>query len=158
MADDAYTNALAKKERLIRELDEVNNFLKLYQRFMPKATAKVEQPASSGLFSDTPVDNSTDRVSVPQKFEPIIRRMLLFSGQPLSRSMLLKALSDNGTPIPGKDASKNLGTILWRLRERFVNIEGHGYWVVGVKMPHLGYDPPGAISFEEALVHLETTP
>src|ERR1700712_3230338 len=128
MADDAYANALAKKERLIKELEEVNNFLKLYQRFMPKANTKAEPSASSLPFSGTFSDSSAERMSVPQKFEPIIRHMILFNGRPLSRSMLLKALSDNGTPIPGKDASKNLGTILWRLRERFVNIEGHGYW------------------------------
>jgi len=34
-----------------------------------------------------------------------------------------------GIEIPSTDKQRYLGTILWRHRDRFVNIEGKGYWL-----------------------------
>lgn len=155
MAEDAYKNALAKKQRLLRELEEVNNFLKLYQRFTPKGQAKPEPAAAS--HNEEPVDKTASgkKVSVPAKFEPIIRHVLLIAGRALPRSMLLKKLEENGTPIPGKNPSKNLGTIMWRLRDQFTNIEGFGYWVAGVTNDAAHYIPEGGISIQNARLSLE---
>jgi hypothetical protein len=44
---------------------------------------------------------------------------------------MLTALAAKGYPVPGTDPSKNLGTIMWRLQDKFVNINGHGFWIRG---------------------------
>jgi len=48
-------------------------------------------------------------------------------GHPLSRSQILKILKNKGLNIPGKDATKNIGTVIWRSK-LFDNIAGAGYW------------------------------
>jgi hypothetical protein len=135
MSDSAYKNALAKKERLIKELDEVNSFLKLYQRFAPKVCANVDTGKSvDRAFTQMTLDaemgqNQSPKQTIPERFRPIIRDVLVRAGRPLPLSDLLGVLSNNGTPVPGEKPAKNLGTILWRLQKDFINLEGYGYWV-----------------------------
>ncbi len=45
--------------------------------------------------------------------------------------------SARGIPLAGKDKSKNLGTILWRFSDRFLNILGQGYWPKDAPSPNL---------------------
>lgn len=152
MSDAAYQNALAKRDRLLKELEEVNNFLKLYQRFSPK-TSKPDQgdgghqEAASGTKGAPPRSGST-----PERFEPYIRSALITAGRPLPRGELLERLKAAGNPIPGEYPAKNLGTIMWRLKDKFVTLPGAGYWIMGVAMPEFGYNPPGAKSFDEAML------
>lgn len=135
MSDSAYKNALAKKDRLLKELDEVNSFLKLYQRFSPRLGANVDtgqtvesRKAQAPLFPDTGANQNPKR-TIPERFRPIIRQVLLKANRPLPLSQLLGVLENNGTPVPGEKPAKNLGTILWRLQDEFINIDGYGYWV-----------------------------
>lgn len=154
MADDAYNNAIVKRDRLLKELEEVNNFLKMYHRFAPKAPAKSEgTPMAApdpGGFAPVRREQTGKRVSVPERFAPIIRGILLREGRPISRATMLKMLEDNGTPIPGQNPAKNLGTIMWRLPQLFTNIEGFGYWLKGVLLPNLNYMPVGGFTLEDA--------
>lgn len=156
MADQAYINALAEKERLLKELEKVNHFLKLYQRFTPKDAQKVPDGAP-----DVPLPSfkpaAKGKTSVPDKFAPIILRTLLLAGRPLSRSELLKTLEKDGTPVPGENAGKNLGTIMWRLKDQFVNLAPFGYWVAGVHLPHIGYRPEGGKTLHLARQEVEST-
>lgn len=162
-SDDAYHNALAKKARLIKELEEVNSFLKMYQKFAPKgATVTPTEGSASALDHHSVVDNGTQypihrgvplpgkRESTPERFAPIIHGLIRGAGRPIPRGELVNRLSDNGTPVPGKDKSKNLGTIMWRLQDRFVNLAGHGYWIKGEPFPLANYPeaPLGRDIFE----------
>jgi len=140
VSDTAYQNALAKKQRLLKELEEVNSFLKLYQRFAGKVSAKPEtsepEPEAAELFQTTV---ETGRVSRPKEMGPIVRDILLRHGHPMPRGQLVEALAANGTPVPGENKNKNLGTIMWRLKDEFVNLWGKGYWPKDVACPE--YDP-----------------
>lgn len=41
--------------------------------------------------------------------------------------------------MESKDKPRYVGTILWRLSEQFVNLEGKGYWLRD--QPYAGHDP-----------------
>lgn len=55
------------------------------------------------------------------------REIILENKAPMTRGELVAAFQDRGWPVGGTDASKNMGTIMWRLRKQFRNIDGQGY-------------------------------
>ena len=69
------------------------------------------------------------------------REAILEAGRPLQRAPLLAALEKGGLQLGGKNKARNLGTIMWRVRDRFVSIEGHGYWPKDLPYPAVGYSP-----------------
>jgi hypothetical protein len=46
--------------------------------------------------------------------------------------------------MPGDDKPRYIGTIMWRHKDRFVNLKGHGYWVADEPYEPAGYDPEKA--------------
>jgi hypothetical protein len=53
----------------------------------------------------------------------------------MTRSEIAHELELRGHPITSTDKAAYIGTILWRHRNRFSNIEGKGYWLKGIKVP-----------------------
>lgn len=68
-------------------------------------------------------DNPKPREIVPAAISIIRER-----GKPMSRRDLHEALAARGLVVRGVDPVKTLGTILWRAKDRMVQIEGKGYW------------------------------
>ena len=71
----------------------------------------------------------------------LMRDTLIKRGRPLACGQLFEALKEDGVFVGGQDPIKILGTIIWRLRNRFTNIEGHGYWPRDVACPAVGFEP-----------------
>jgi len=59
----------------------------------------------------------------------------------MTRTELLEALKESGVQLAGSDEARYLGTIMWRLRDEFINIEGHGYWPRDIPCEAVGYAP-----------------
>lgn len=88
------------------------------------------------LTGDKPVDNEASPEDsagygvIPASPALIVDSAKLLMRElrrPLSRSLLVKLLKERGHNLPGKDAAKNVGTVIWRSRQ-FDNIAGWGYW------------------------------
>jgi hypothetical protein len=79
------------------------------------------------------------------------RRILLEHGKPMTRSELLKALEERDVFLAGEDKAKYLGTIMWRMKEAFVNLDGHGYWPSDMECegPGYSYSPVSRIHLEK---------
>ena len=60
-------------------------------------------------------------------------------GRPLSRRQLHGALAERGLDIKGGDPIKALGTILWRGRDKLVQLQGFGYWPIDDPYETAGY-------------------
>jgi hypothetical protein len=72
---------------------------------------------------------------------------------------LLMKLDAKGVRVGGKaDRSKNMGTILWRLKRDFVNLSGFGYWLRDKPFPDANYDPEDLNSPEAMDYVLRQTP
>ena len=59
----------------------------------------------------------------------------------MTRSEIVQAFADAGITIGGEDQGKNMGTMMWRLKDRFTNLEGFGYWPADVENESCGYTP-----------------
>ena len=79
----------------------------------------------------------------------MMERLIREVGRPMTRGEIVDAFAKRDIEIPAKDPARYLGTIAWRNKRIFVNIEGRGYWLrdspAGVKgiPPNTPYsDPP----------------
>lgn len=151
--DTALNNALKEKKELEAKLAEVKTFIRLYGRFA-SGTKKDQTGVRHAVPRESGADaalhtaprglgvgavdqaESPPRTQLPrEEMAPLIRKTLIDVGRPLVRSALLRELGKRGITIGGTVPTKNLGTLMWRLREHFVNIEGRGYWPAGLAVP-----------------------
>lgn len=148
MGDTALQEALQRKNEIEKELKDINEFIALYKRLFRKGT----EGETGSLFPGVATPESPS-VSAPalkrrgnlprSEIGRIAKDIILRHGAPMTRGELLEALAKEGVEIVAADRSKSMGTIMWRLREDFANIEGHGYWPRTVPCPAVGYTPEG---------------
>lgn len=159
MTNQVLEEALLRKAKLERQIDElslqlaeIEDFIELFEKhFAPKS-----QPIGIGTPQILPQTASiqlpevrirTRRLAASKKnpsrkqISQLARKLMLERGSPLTRTQLVEGLATVGFPIVAADASKAIGTTMWRLRNEFTNIEGHGYWPINEPCPSVGYDP-----------------
>lgn len=153
--DIALSNALKRQAELREELEEIDRFLKLYEKFQGgnNRTQSLRLDSESQPRAVEPMVNSLAEAGDDTRFpgsrrgwtkemlRPHLRRLILEAGRPLTRGALLRILDQNNIPVGGSNRSKNMGTIMWRLRDDFVSLEGLGYWPKDVAWPEAGYNP-----------------
>ncbi|MCP5371092.1 MAG: hypothetical protein H6907_05100 [Hyphomicrobiales bacterium] len=136
MDDRAYRNAVKRRDELQRELETVNTFIRLYRQF--SGTDGEHKAGANTSHDSTLVERPTiSRMGVAK----YAREFMIERGSPMTRGELVDKFDEFGLPVGGTDKSKNMGTIMWRLRDEFVNLEGHGYWPRDIPCPRIGYDP-----------------
>ena len=99
------------------EVEQIRTFLKVY----------------ADLSGDKAVDNESDSSdsdeegASPAEIVAAAKELMAEHRRPLSRSRLVKLLTEKGLKLPGKDKAKNVGTVIWRSKQ-FDNLAGYGYW------------------------------
>lgn len=146
MGDTALQEALQRKAEIEKELRDINEFIALYKRLFRRGA----EGKTGNLFPGVATSESSQvhssavkrRGNLPRsEIGRIAKDVILRHGAPMTRGELLEALAKEGVEIVAADRSKSMGTIMWRLREDFANIEGHGYWPRTVPCPAVGYTP-----------------
>lgn len=140
--------AVHLRDRLRKQLSEVEEFIRLWdvifgdddreteaEQTRADAPVSIVAPAKKSE-SSRPKRSPTGRLAAK-----VAREIITERGAPMTRGELVKAFESRGYPIAGSPPSRNMGTIMWRLRDKFVNIEGHGYWPKDIPNPSLGYVP-----------------
>ena len=145
MSDSAYERAILRLTALKKEMSEIEEFIRLYKKFSGEARDSSHE--SHQNVSGTKI-TERGHIDAPKPKNPprdqvrkIAREILLERGRPLTRGELLGEFSARGVPIRGADPTKNIGTLMWRMADDFVNIEGHGYWLRDVACERAGYKP-----------------
>lgn len=160
--DSALFNALKRQSELRDELNEIDRFIRLYNKFKsagsPQQSLKLDEPepehdaeqkesiavSSGDMESAKPQNNSftpPPRGYTKEMLKPHLRDVIKDANKPLSRSQLLRALDARRIPVGGSNRPKNMGTIMWRLSDDFVNLDGFGYWPREEPYAPAGYDP-----------------
>jgi hypothetical protein len=125
--DAAYKNALAKRDELRRELEDVEKFLALYQRFSSHGSISTAERASEKPQSGR--SKRKQRARLPRRFKSqevlaVVRDLLVEGGRPLTRGKLAKAIEDRGITLASQDKPTYIGSLMFRFSDQFVNIPG----------------------------------
>lgn len=142
MSDDtAYKLALERREKLLKELEQVSQFIELYEAMFgapsDPTSSRSEEPRQS---SRRPARNPIP----PSRIAELAAQIIAEKGRPMTRGELVDSLETQGIRLAAKDPSKNVGTILWRHDKTFVNLHGWGYWLRDRPFEPAGYGGEGA--------------
>jgi hypothetical protein len=138
--DAAYQNALARRAALVKELERIDTFLSLYKEFdVVGDSALLPSPvkASAASTNDAPRAPRGTGAKMLDLAEEAIRE----AGRPMLRPDLLKAIEERGLTVGGKDPGATLASALWRDRDRFISLKGHGYWIKAQPYEPANYNP-----------------
>lgn len=142
MEDKAYRNAVKHRQELKAEILEIDKFLELWKRFSRTEPEQLSLGAGPAELPPAAVNGAGQKTKLSRDELAVrIREVLVKHGQPLTRGKLVKTLTDNNIAIGGTVPSRNLGTIMWRLKDQFTNIEGYGYWPKDLRCEEVGYEP-----------------
>lgn len=124
---DVIEKARQKLRTLEAEAERLRTFIRVYADLTGDETVDNEssgRDSRSATASDSEEDTPT---ASPAEIVAAARELMKQRGRPFTRSQLLKILREQGLNLPGKDATKNIGTVIWRSKQ-FDNIAGAGYW------------------------------
>jgi reverse gyrase len=138
-------NARKRLASIRAEAEEIERFIAMYERFEKNAMARLD-PLPSGNSEETYPQNSlsvnigdNSRRSAhkglrPAQIAEMMERLIREVGRPMTRGEIVDAFDSRDFEIPAKDKGRYLGTIAWRNKGKFINIEGRGYWLRGAPL------------------------
>jgi hypothetical protein len=145
MSDEAWQKAMEKREQLRNELEKLDDWLEMYRQLVGTEPVRSEATATTNEAQPVKSHGRKRRPGTvrPSDLAPMVRRILEEAGRPMTRSELIEALGARDVVLGGTDKAKYLGTLMWRARDAFVNLEGHGYWPKDEPYPEADYRPEG---------------
>ena len=123
-------NLLKRRDELRLESEALDNLIRTYQNLMMLG----KQHDANQLDLSLGATSRRARSAQVAETLAVARRIIIAEGRPINRSELTRRLEAEGYVIDGRDKSKVLGTNIWR-SQRFLHIEGKGYWPNDVPMP-----------------------
>lgn len=145
--DAAFRNALAKRDQLKRELERIEAFLNMYHEFAGDELVARNADAPPNDQAQKPKMQRASSSAMLDAAEFVLGS----EGKPMDRHSLLKAVNEQGISVGGAKPDATLASALWRDKERFINLKGHGYWLRQAAYEPAGYDPTDVESDAEAL-------
>jgi hypothetical protein len=164
MSDPVYDYALALRDELAKrindaqqgieamrqELRAVEAFLEQYSQLAARSQgvtsgASDETTASKPrfVFGVRTLDSAPARLKNSKKEEVarVAREILAGQDKPMLRRELLKAVTERGIILSGKDPEMVLSTMMWRMQNEFVRLPRWGYWLKNRPYEPAEYDP-----------------
>lgn len=156
-------SALRRLAALKEEAIWLENLIRTY-RELSGVGRVVENPTSARLNIDLggnvslpsiPVDNSEKvpmsrrRGAKPDEIAHTVQRIIGEVGKPMTRGQLVQALERRDVQLQAADKARYIGTIVWRHKSIFVNIEGRGYWLRGMPLDAKPTGRPSSRDLEE---------
>jgi hypothetical protein len=167
----AVQRALQRKSDLEKELQEIETFLALYQRYggvddassraagegldhgfddgkaaKPSARAGVKSASRKAKSRRRPSGNGSGRKSFVENCVDL----LVQTGHPMTGRELWTMFNETGLKAGKRNDLNNFAVKLSQARGRFVNIKGAGYWPASVPCPAVGYEPTTSASVASA--------
>jgi hypothetical protein len=139
--EQAHQNAMKRRAELRQELEEIETFLRLYEKFAGLGEAAAHNTALESSVGHDPLSTPHLETVSGMKLIPHIRKAILDSGRPLPRSGVVRALSDRGIKVGGQDPAQSIATLMSRAKGDFVNLKSHGYWPRDVAYAAASYHP-----------------
>ena len=153
---DAVSAARAKIASLKAEIARLEDFLSLYDELSQEGKRIRVEPAkeagdishASSRLNETPQNASVDKSGTrhhrqrgdmrPADVAELMERVIREAGRPMTRGEIVEAFERRDVRIPFEDKARYIGTIAWRHKGMFRNIEGRGYWLSDTLLPSRG--------------------
>lgn len=134
---DQLKQAMERREALKKELSLIDQYIDLHEQLFGPPHHDIADNAGNDAQALAATNAATTpRFSNdPSKVVAEAVDILTSADWPMPRGKLLSALRGRGLEIRSKDASKYLGTVLWRNPQHFINVEGEGYWLKDRALP-----------------------
>jgi hypothetical protein len=133
-------NARKRLAEIEAEAERIRQFLAMYERF-----SNENRLGSGALQATNPKENYPQDLSavniggnsrrggrkgpLPRELVAMMERLIREVARPMTRGEIVEALNRREVEIPAKDQQRYIGTLAWRHKGTFVNIEGRGYWL-----------------------------
>lgn len=138
---------IERKRELEEELVKLEHFIEVYN----KLNGEIESvDKSESVASNSKIEQKPESVK-PSELVNIVRKELEDNGRPMRRGELVERLTNKGIALAGSDKNKNLGTILWRAPDVFVQLKTFGYWLKDTPYPPAGYIPETSDEIDDLL-------
>jgi hypothetical protein len=136
VVSDPIQEALTKRAKLQAEIDIIDRYLDLHRQIFGeiKTTVLVGDRVEAEVIPAEKREKAQP-LNDPDAIVEAMRSILSIADEPMTRGQLRSALSSRGIIVHSKDVSKYLGTLLWRNKNHFINIEGQGYWLTSRTFP-----------------------
>ncbi|MGV6875889.1 hypothetical protein ACUSIJ_24790 [Pseudochelatococcus sp. B33] len=145
---DVISKALKKIADLQAQISELKRFIEMHRALEAEVADRQsslgadEDELSSARnaqeYETIPVENlgsKRRRGTKPSDIVEMVERIIRDVGRPMTRGELVRALEQRDAKIPYEDKGRYVGTIVWRHKGLFENIEGRGYWLRGEPIP-----------------------
>lgn len=120
---DSYQLAIERREAMKAELELIERYLELHATLF--GTQKSQRVFAS-LARDEEAD--VDQRNDPKAIAKVATDILASADRPMQRGKLIEAVQAAGIAIHSTDKNKYIGTVMWRNRDKFRNVDGQGYW------------------------------
>lgn len=132
--DQVVVNALKKLRELQLETRNLELFIATYEQL---SGTKIKRDELLSIPNSPEQNKNTDgtqpappkRRQSPNQIAEIAERIIREMNRPMARGELVAELEKRDVVLASGDKAKYLGTILWRHKHIFRNIDGEGYWV-----------------------------
>jgi hypothetical protein len=148
---DARKNAEILRDRLKSRLSDLNierasieTQLADVQKFLDTFAAYAQLDPQVGMVPASGLRvHKEGKLRNPPKEEvlSIVSVVLERAARPMQLRELFDEVGAAGVRLEGTNPPAILGTMIWRARDRFVNLRGHGYWFVDRPYKAASYHP-----------------
>lgn len=143
MDERSYREIIQRRYELQQELKVLNEIIHGYERLQElRSGGLARDPALDQIAEAAPPRRRERNVYSPRQLAGLARVEILKRGRPMTRGELVDAFKAEGIPLVGRDPARNIGTIMWRFRDEFLNVPGQGYWPKDV--PNAGVEGAAA--------------
>lgn len=125
--DAALSKALKKRDELRSELRRVEIFIEMYSELA--GTEPEDHETVIAPRRDDATGQFTRERGRPKEIARFIMAILEDELRPMTRTQLVEELEARGHVIPAQDKARYVGTVLWRHRRAFINLDKAGYWL-----------------------------
>jgi len=140
LGNNAYYNALKRKEFLKKELERVEHFIRQCESYANDPnTLLVTGTESEHMAIDIRIAHGVTRNA--HVIRNMCKEAILEAERPLQRTQLIEAIERKGIFLNVSDKPNYLGTIMWRAKDEFVNLKDFGYWPRDIPYSEAKYEP-----------------
>ena len=133
-------NARKRLVEIEAEAERIRRFLAMYERFSDEHILGSVDSQATNPKENYPQDLSAVNIGdnsrrrrrkgpLPRELVAMMERLIREVARPMTRGEIVEALNRREVEIPAKDPQRYIGTLAWRHKGTFVNIEGRGYWL-----------------------------